>query len=774
MSVDVFSLVSEHLPSSARVLAFHGEEGISRLYRFEILFVVPRGAGADFELSSTLLQRATLAVQRPDGSRRTWWHGVLASVEYVHEHADDVVYRAVLVPRLFLLSLVTHHRAWVQGVAPDRIPDIVQAILREHGINQVEAPLQRAYRSMLQVVQYGETDLDFVSRWMEREGLYYFFTQGESAETVLITDSHLRHPEARAQVRYFASADDDTAQTEAMEAFRARVAATAQRFQVRDYDDQHVAVQSAEAAAAPWGRGTSVRWGGGLGGSDTASRQAEVRAGEALAGAVRYHGRGRLFDLRPGYFFDLEEHPRAAYNTRYLCVGLRHEGNQFAAFEGLVRSMGLRGGRTYRVEVEAIEATVQYRAPAVTPTPRVYGVESAVVDGPADSSYAQMDDQGRYRVKMHFDEGALTGGRASLWVRMLQPHGGGAEGIHFPLRKGTEVMLVFLGGDPDRPVIAGAAPNPRNPSQVTADNGTHNVIQTGGRNRIEMEDLRGAERIDVSTPTQRTQLHLGAHHGAHAHNWMLRTEGNGLLHTDGDEDVYVGGELREHAVGLVTETYDDNHNTAVAGDQNNRIAGSQHTRIAVDQNTRVTGNQTVGVRGDQSTEVTGDQTVRVTGTQRNTVTGDQVTSVRGAQLTSVDGGQTTQVAGNRVTTVMGNQTQSVRGSHTATYTGPATVNAPAGYRVIAPAGAEDTSSKWFKLTGVSVELAGAKMTGFIAKVDVGGLSFSGVATKIDLAHKKFDNDKLRAHFSQVRVAQSATNVDSGGVRLLRAIATLFV
>ena len=102
------------------------------------------------------------------------------------------------------------------------------------------------------------------------------------------------------------------------------------------------------------------------------------------------------------------------------------------------------------------------------------------------------------RFASKFDQSGLTDGKASAWVRMMQPTGGGTEGVHFPLRKGTEVLLFFLGGDPDRPVIAGAAPNTHNPSPISEGNRSRNVLQTGSGNRVEMED--DGPYIDISTP----------------------------------------------------------------------------------------------------------------------------------------------------------------------------------------------------------------------------------------------------------------------------------
>src|SRR5262249_1940767 len=158
------------------------------------------------------------------------------------------------------------------------------------------------------------------------------------------------------------------------------------------------------------------------------------------------------------YTFELEDHPRAALNAKYLATAIEHWANAPADVQDLL-PWRPAWDDPYRVEVTAIPATVQFRAPQTTAWPRIHGTGNAVVDGPAKSDYAQIDSQGRYAVKFHFDESDLSGGKASTWIRMLQPHGGDIEGFHFPLRAGTEVMCAFAGGDPDRPFIVGVVPN---------------------------------------------------------------------------------------------------------------------------------------------------------------------------------------------------------------------------------------------------------------------------------------------------------------------------
>src|SRR5262249_4317288 len=216
------------------------------------------------------------------------------------------------------------------------------------------------------------------------------------------------------------------------------------------------------------------------------------------------------------------------------------------------------------VEVDSISAKLQLRAESVTPWPRIYGYENGSVDGPAESDYAQIDDQGRYNCKFKFDESKLKNGKATTWVRMMQPHGGDIEGFHFPLRKNTEVIFAFMGGDPDRPVIIGVVPNATHPSPVTLSNYTKNVIQTGARNRMEIEDKAGNEWIRWSTPYANTFINMGLAWPQHELN--LNTNDNAAITSQQAFDIAVGdpepapsgaGNMTVHVLNNLTTTVDN-------------------------------------------------------------------------------------------------------------------------------------------------------------------------------------------------------------------------
>ena len=142
--------------------------------------------------------------------------------------------------------------------------------------------------------------------------------------------------------------------------------------------------------------------------------------------------------------------------------------------------------------------------------------------------------------------------------------------------EGRAALVTFvMGGDPDQPVIAGVVPNALRVSPVTSANHTHNVIQTGSNNRVEMEDLKDKQYIDISTPPKDTRIHLGEPHGEHGAYIVFNTEGNQLVNIGGNRDVEVGGSLKEHVKGDVTWNYDGHHKLTVGSGQEISITGGR-------------------------------------------------------------------------------------------------------------------------------------------------------------------------------------------------------
>ena len=168
------------------------------------------------------------------------------------------------------------------------------------------------------------------------------------------------------------------------------------------------------------------------------------------------------------------------------------------------------GAAPWANHFEAIPSDVPFRPERITPLPKIHGLLNAVVNGAIRGDYAELDDAGRYRLRMSYDRSGRIDLGATHPVRMMQPHAGAGYGMHFPLRPGIEVLVGFVNGDPDRPVIVGTAPNPITSSPVEQSNQTQNVLRTGSNNEVVIEDLKGTERVRVHTPHQNTTLQLGA------------------------------------------------------------------------------------------------------------------------------------------------------------------------------------------------------------------------------------------------------------------------
>jgi type VI secretion system secreted protein VgrG len=578
MSDPIFSVESDALPSGTTLVGFKGQEGISILYRFEIFVTVPGADGAD-DLDEAIGAPLTLTIDRGGDAAPYAVHGVVAEVSVLYEPGDNALARLVLVPRLSLLDLGRHSRIFTGKKAPEIIEDILQ----KNGLSggDYELRLSGSYATEEHVCQYKESDFAFVSRWMEREGMYWFFEHEDGVDKLVITDDRARHQAAdRGAVLFRPSLGRDVSARDALRTFRAKKLSRPGSVKLRDYDyaKPSFAVSGSENV---WKGGDAevTLHGERLFTPGDAKRLAKIRAEELTARQSVYSGEGMAFGLRVGSTFELSEHLVDKLNKSYLVIELAHSAN-LSAKSGMMRRLtGLENDLVYEVRVLAIDAEAQYRAPRLTPWPRIEGFEGAVVDGPESHDYSQVDSDGRYHVKLHFDEGDLKDGKGSTAVRMMQPHGGNPEGFHFPLRKGTEVMIAFWGGDPDRPFIAGAVPNAENPSPVTAKNHTRNIIHTGGDTHIEAEDEKGKQWVDIRTPPKDTFIHLGEPHDADSHYIVENTKGDCLFEIGSNQDINVGGELHETVDGAVKEEYKATHTTDIKGPQTTTVTAGGVTEI---------------------------------------------------------------------------------------------------------------------------------------------------------------------------------------------------
>ena len=646
---NVFSIESDVLPPHAMLLAFTCDEALSTLYTLRAHVMVHEAGVPGLDVAPMIGQRASVRVLHDDGSPRMSFHGVIAAAEVLQDIEGEGIYLLTLRPRVWHLTLDRHSRVFADKALYRNIRDVIKKVMTLSGLAEgvdYEFRLSRTYKAWEHICQYKETDFDFLSRWMEREGIYYFFEHGDGREKMVLIDEASSHTSiASGPKPYFPHEGHETSTIEAFQTFTARAEALPARITLRDYDYLRPTTP-VQATGSTEGHTDVdvVRWGENY--DTTHVRDLHgVRVQEQNARASVHRGTGRVFDLRSGYRFDVEAHPRGDMNQTYLATAVRHRGTNLSASSEALRRFGIDTTTVYAVEVTAIERDRQFRAPVITPVPRIWGVESATVDGPMDSPYAQIDAHGRYKVRVRFDELNHVDDKNSVWVRMMQPHGGNPEGFHFPLRKGTEVMLVFLGGDPDVPLIASTAPNADNPSVITSHNHTHNVIHTGSDNRLEIDDQQGAQYIDWTTPHQSTIFHLGAK-THYAWNVFLKTDGDCGFDFGTNWNIKVGGWKHEDVTGEVVETYHNIQKTTVTDLVTETYNNGQKTTITA---------------AGQRTEVTGlVEEIYHTG-QKTTITSGQTHEVSGAAMHTYKDGLTVNVTNNKTETIKTNYNLTVNG-----------------------------------------------------------------------------------------------------------------
>jgi type VI secretion system secreted protein VgrG len=482
-------------PDAVKLFELGGREAISQLFGFEVHLVTTDPAGLDEE--AVLASPAVLVFER-GGNEVRRVGGMIASVQdRLESETVHAAYTLSFVPRAYRLTLVTTSEIFMDL----SVPDIVKKKLERAGLvsgDDFELRLG-SYPSREFVVQYQETDLAFVSRLAEHLGIYFFFEQSDDKDVIVFADKNSgSKPIAGDAHVAFRSRGERTG----VHALSSLTKTVPSRYVVKDYNYRTPGVALLAQASQTDGGGYIVEYGAHFKTPDEGAKIAQVRAEELRASRKVFTGTSDAQALAAGATFKLEGHARG--DVELLLTEVTHRAVQGAL------GMGGAGEHKYENEFQAIPYETQYRPPRITPKPRVPGVITGTIDAAAKGPYAELDGDGRYRVRFMFDTGDAGDGKASRLVRMAQPHSGGGYGMHFPLRSGVEVILAFVEGDPDRPIIAGTVPNPASPGPVGSKNAARNIIRTGGNNEINMDDTGGSERIKFSSPFGDTVIQLGA------------------------------------------------------------------------------------------------------------------------------------------------------------------------------------------------------------------------------------------------------------------------
>ncbi len=592
-----FSFISRAYPGDTfSVLTFEVEEGLNQLYRGKLLLAA-KDPNIDF--NDILESSVICVVHGPDKDLPVY--GMVSKFEQLHMFEGLAFYRVEVSPKLWLLTRMQTNQVFLNM----SIPQILEQILQQGGLTQSDysIKLQHDYPVREIVCQYNESHYDFLMRWMERYGMYYYFERNENRAVMVITDTVIAHPDLRRhkEVRYVPPSGLRTgSDPEVLHSIVRAQQPTTQNVKIKDFNYQTPALSiTSQHSVSGSSLGEYYEFGDNVLTTSEGDHLSSIMAEAIQANTVRYYGESSLRPIRGGYIMTVTGHFREEYNRDYLVVSCRHRGSQVSFLDaGLRKKISgiIEKWPEYENKFTAIPADVQFRPLRTVRKARISGTLTAVIDAEGSGQYAELDSQGRYKVILPYDLSGRKDGNASCWIRMMQPYGGPDHGLHLPLHKGTEVLLTFEAGDPDRPVIAGAVPNPLNPSVIKNTDQTMCKLTTSGQNKIHIQDTQGQQNILLSSPTHNTWLSLGA-----SNNTPTSGEGNSNDTDQGDsgwaEPSKDTGGFRWSTSGNWYGVIGQDFSIKVGGNSTSVIVGGSESLYLGVQNLTVLGARTTIVVG---------------------------------------------------------------------------------------------------------------------------------------------------------------------------------
>jgi len=477
------------------VLDFKGYQELGELFAYEIDLIADKSQDIDFD--KMLNTEVSLQLHNPDADD-IYIHGVLEYFE-AHQMIDNAIhYKTRLVPKLWWLTLAQYQQIFLDK----KLPDIIESILKDARFtsNDYEFRLQESYDKREYVCQYKESRYDFIKRWMYRDGIYFYFESDANGCKVVFTDAKDTHKKLpnmdKISYKPDSGLQEYDKQAVSSIVYRSKNSIESVRMKNYNYEKPSLEIHTVTDSSSDKYKETYI-FGNNIKSQEEAKKLSEIHIQRYNCLQKEINGESNILALSVGNIYTLQNYFKKDLNGDYLMVRVDSEGSQREFLTSGVRDNEQKGS-FYHNSFVTIPAHTQYRMQTTPQWPYIGGMISATIDAQGSGETAELDKYGRYKVIMPFDLSGRDKGKASTYLRMAQASAGEKQGIHFPLHKGTEVLVAFKGGDPDQPIITGAVPNVNMPSPVNENNVTQNVIQTHGGNRIEMEDTPGKAYIKMA------------------------------------------------------------------------------------------------------------------------------------------------------------------------------------------------------------------------------------------------------------------------------------
>ncbi|WP_306535419.1 type VI secretion system Vgr family protein [Geobacter sp.] len=626
------------------VLNFKASEEISALFQVDLTLA----SETELTFAEVKLKEAVLTIKghqeildQPD----RYFHGVIRKLRHSGSNGVHHFYRAQVVPYLWLLSVRTNCRIFQHTT----IEEIVSTILKEHSIagDRFEFRLEREKIPRKFCTQFEENDLHFISRLLEEEGIFYFFEHSEDKHVLVFCDTPAYYQEIRGNSAVtFNTNDGLAAENESVFAFYRSERVRSGKFTHRNYNFKTPTLDISTENEGEEETALEVyEYPGPYGETGRGDQLAKVRLQEIHSLKDKARGQSFCPRLVPGATFTLTDHSTNLLNDNYLLVEVIHTGRQPQVLGENASQSPTHYGNTFL----AIPATATYRPERITSKPTIPGIQTARVTGPPGEEIYP-DQYGRVKVQFPWDREGKGDEKTSCWLRVAQFWNSGFEGSQFIPRVGDEVLVAFVNGDMDYPIIIGSNVNENmRPNYDLPANKTQSGIRTrsypnGSRDNyheLRFDDKKGSEEIYLQSEK----------------DWNILVKNDKGQTVGRDESLTVGNN-RSKTVGVnQSETIGVDKTIQVGANHNETIGANMTLSVGGFKNERVGINSLEMIGGAKELAIGGLYQVAVGGVMNETVAGAKTEEVGLAKAVFVGNNMIENVTGDRTTNTGGNYTE---------------------------------------------------------------------------------------------------------------------
>ena len=648
-------------------------EELGRLFSMDLDVLSATNIEFDDLLGHNITVRVNLA-----WNKFRYFNGYVGNISQTVDEGRFACYRLKVYPWFWFLTRTADCRIFQNKT----VPQIIKEIFGEFEFAFFEDKLHGKYRAWDYCVQYRETDFNFISRLMEQEGIYYYFVHIDGKHTLYLADDYGSHkpiPDYE-NIPYYPPDQVALRDEECVDYWHFTKQLQPGTYALKDFDftqpKANLETNASVARKHNESKHEIYDYPGEYEKPDDGKSYAKTRIEELHAQFEQAQGQSNCRGLVSGGLFSLNNYPRKDQNQEYLLVSVDHQIN-VDSFEAGTSSQGT----AYKNSFTTIVSKTPFRPARITPKPIVQGPQTAIVVGPAGEEI-YTDEHGRVKLQFHWDRYGKKDQNSSCWVRVSQLWAGKTwGGMHIP-RMGQEVIVEFLEGDPDRPIVTGRVYNgdqtvpyalPANKTQSGIKSRSSKGGSGANFNEIRFEDKKGSEQVYIHAEKNQDNIvendettEVGHDRTEHVgHDEKITIDNNRTEKVGVNEDITIGSN-RTEKVGIDESiTIGSNRSKTVGASETCKVALQRTHLVGVNETIGVGAAQEIGIGAFQAVAVGAYQTVKVGAYQNISVGANQSTDVGANQSLSVSGNQSRSVDGDASKTVKGNDSLGVDGNRSA-------------------------------------------------------------------------------------------------------------